>query len=144
MDNEKKIKFNDEELIEEVTSEDELLTFADKYISGGKKKGVPSKGMASASRIIPARISKDLEIGRYKVIEKVTGSSALITNYTGILNAVSGTFETSMSADEIKKLVNVLNDKANEFSDVIKMGRTHLQEAVPMTIGQQFKGYSRY
>ena len=47
-------------VIEEVTSEDELLTFADKYISGGKKKG-PSKGMASASRIIPARISKDLE-----------------------------------------------------------------------------------
>ena len=47
-------------VIEEVTSEDELLTFADKYISGGKKKG-PSKGMASASRIIPARITKDLE-----------------------------------------------------------------------------------
>ena len=47
-------------VIEEVTSDEELLTFADKYISGGKKKG-PSKGMASASRIIPARISKDLE-----------------------------------------------------------------------------------
>jgi len=47
-------------VIEEVTSDEELLTFADKYISGGKKKG-PSKGMASASRIIPARISKELE-----------------------------------------------------------------------------------
>ena len=47
-------------VIEEVTSDEELLTFADKYISGGKKKG-PSKGMASASRIIPTRISKDLE-----------------------------------------------------------------------------------
>lgn len=47
-------------VIEEVTSDEELLTFADKYISGGKKKG-PSKGMASASRIIPARISNELE-----------------------------------------------------------------------------------
>jgi len=47
-------------VIEEVTSEEELLTFADKYISGGKKKGA-SKGMASASRKIPADISKDLE-----------------------------------------------------------------------------------
>ena len=47
-------------VIEEVTSDEELLTFADKYISGGKKKG-PSKGMASASRIIPARISSELE-----------------------------------------------------------------------------------
>ena len=52
----------DASVIEEVTSEDELLTFADKYIGGskGKLKG-PSKGMASASRIIPARIDKDLE-----------------------------------------------------------------------------------
>jgi len=47
-------------VIEEVTSDEEFLTFTDKYISGGKKKGA-SKGMASASRIIPARISKDLE-----------------------------------------------------------------------------------
>lgn len=49
-------------VIEEVSSEEEFLTFEDKYIGGskGKLKG-PSKGMASASRIIPARISKDLE-----------------------------------------------------------------------------------
>ena len=49
-------------VIEEVTSDEEFLTFADKYIGGskGKLKG-PSKGMASASRIIPARISKELE-----------------------------------------------------------------------------------
>lgn len=48
--------------IEEVTSDDEFLTYADKYIGGskGKMKGA-SKGMASASRIIPARITKELE-----------------------------------------------------------------------------------
>ena len=48
-------------VIEEVTSDDEFLTYADKYIGGskGKLKG-PSKGMASASRIIPARISKEM------------------------------------------------------------------------------------
>ena len=43
---------------------------------------------------------------------------------------------------EVKKLQNTLNDKANEFKDVIKMGRTHLQEAVPMTLGQEFKSYA--
>lgn len=49
-------------VIEEVTSDDEFLTYADKYIGGskGKMKGA-SKGMASASRIIPARISTTLE-----------------------------------------------------------------------------------
>jgi aspartate ammonia-lyase len=28
--------------------------------------------------------------------------------------------------------------KANEFADVLKMGRTQLQDAVPMTLGQEF------
>ncbi|QIW15692.1 aspartate ammonia-lyase [Pasteurellaceae bacterium RH1A] len=32
--------------------------------------------------------------------------------------------------------------KANEFADVLKMGRTQLQDAVPMTVGQEFKAFS--
>ena len=32
--------------------------------------------------------------------------------------------------------------KASEFSDVIKMGRTQLQDAVPMTLGQEFEAYA--
>jgi len=33
--------------------------------------------------------------------------------------------------------------KAQEFADVIKIGRTHLQDAVPMRLGQEFSGYAR-
>jgi len=33
--------------------------------------------------------------------------------------------------------------KAEEFADVIKIGRTHLQDAVPMRLGQEFSGYAR-
>jgi fumarate hydratase class II len=33
--------------------------------------------------------------------------------------------------------------KAAEFADVLKIGRTHLQDAVPMTLGQEFSGYAR-
>lgn len=46
-------------ILEEVMSTAEFLTYQDKYIGGGKgskTKGVGSKGMASASRIIPARL----------------------------------------------------------------------------------------
>ena len=46
--------------LEEVMGLDEILSYADKYLSNGKKTGTSSKGMASASRIIPARISKEL------------------------------------------------------------------------------------
>jgi fumarate hydratase class II len=35
-----------------------------------------------------------------------------------------------------------LEQKANEFHDVIKIGRTHLQDAVPMRLGQEFSGYA--
>ena len=66
-------------VIEEVTSDEELLTFADKYISGGKKKG-PSKGMASASRIIPARISSELE----EKIKETSKSAFKSLNLSGV------------------------------------------------------------
>lgn len=36
----------------------------------------------------------------------------------------------------------VFKEKAQEFSDVIKMGRTHLQDAVPIRLGQEFEAYS--
>jgi fumarate hydratase, class II len=36
-----------------------------------------------------------------------------------------------------------LERKSEEFSGIIKIGRTHLQDAVPMTLGQEFSGYAR-
>lgn len=43
---------------------------------------------------------------------------------------------------ELKKLYNAYIQKAEEFKDVIKMGRTHLQEALPITLGQEFEAYA--
>jgi len=40
-------------------------------------------------------------------------------------------------------LKNNLSDKAVEFKDVKKIGRTHLQDAVPIFLGQEFSGYER-
>jgi len=46
-----------------------------------------------------------------------------------------------LSAIEILK--NSFQQKEKEFSDVIKMGRTHLQDAVPIRLGQEFGAYAR-
>ena len=43
----------------------------------------------------------------------------------------------------MRNLQASLERKACEFHDVIKIGRTHLQDAVPMRLGQEFSGYSR-
>jgi fumarate hydratase class II len=43
----------------------------------------------------------------------------------------------------MRDLQGALEAKAREFDDVIKIGRTHLQDAVPMRLGQEFSGYAR-
>ena len=40
------------------------------------------------------------------------------------------------------ELASALERKAEEFADVIKAGRTHLMDAVPVTLGQEFGGYA--
>jgi len=42
----------------------------------------------------------------------------------------------------LQQLRNGLNDKAEAFADIIKIGRTHLQDATPLTLGQEFSGYT--
>ena len=41
----------------------------------------------------------------------------------------------------IKELRNALHEKQTLFSKIVKVGRTHLQDAVPLTLGQEFSGY---
>lgn len=44
--------------------------------------------------------------------------------------------------EQIQHLINELDKKAVEFADVIKMGRTQLQDAVPMSLGDEFGAWS--
>jgi fumarate hydratase, class II len=41
----------------------------------------------------------------------------------------------------VTKLRDALDKKSKEFRDIIKIGRTHLMDAVPLTLGQEFSGY---
>jgi len=42
---------------------------------------------------------------------------------------------------ELKELREVLARKSEAFRDIVKVGRTHLQDATPLTLGQEFSGY---
>jgi len=51
---------------------------------------------------------------------------------------------TAISADlipSVAALRDALDDKRAEFDGIVKIGRTHLQDAVPLTLGQEFSGY---
>ena len=42
----------------------------------------------------------------------------------------------------MQALCNELDAKARSWADVVKIGRTHLQDATPLTLGQEFSGYA--
>lgn len=67
--------------LEEVMGVDEILSYSDKYLSNSKTKGSGSKGMASASRIIPARISKELT----DEIKETSKKVFRLLNFSGVV-----------------------------------------------------------
>lgn len=64
----------------------------------------------------------------------------MLTSVQGMHIAV-GIEVTNHLLPALKELEEALNAKANEFAGVIKIGRTHLQDATPVTLGQEFGGY---
>jgi fumarate hydratase, class II len=60
---------------------------------------------------------------------------------TAIHVAAMGAVETHV-LPALRQLAEAFHAKANEFDEVVKAGRTHLQDAVPVTLGQEFSGYA--
>ena len=50
-------------------------------------------------------------------------------------------FLTTKLKDALRELIECLQEKSREFDNVIKVGRTHLQDAVPIRLGQEFAAY---
>ena len=85
---------------------------------------------------------------------KKRGDYAAISpnNHANMAQSTNDVFPTSIKVcivDKSHKLIAALcgleaelNKKAEEFKDIVKMGRTHLQDAVPITLGQEMAGYA--
>jgi len=84
-----------------------------------------------------------LEKGRYDVVnpnEHVNECQSTNDAYpTGLRIAIFTVVEALQA--EIENLAGAFDAKAEEFTDVLKMGRTQLQDAVPMTLGQEFAAF---
>jgi fumarate hydratase class II len=75
-------------------------------------------------------------------------------DHVNMSQSSNDTYPTAMhiaAAEEIRHrlipslqmLRNALNDKAMEWARIIKIGRTHTQDATPLTLGQEFSGYTQ-
>jgi fumarate hydratase class II len=73
-------------------------------------------------------------------------------DHVNMSQSSNDTFPTAMhiaSAEQMRKLIPeverlraAIDAKAKEFADVVKIGRTHLQDATPLTVGQEFGGWA--
>lgn len=82
--------------------------------------------------------------GRYDLInpnDHVNKSQSTNDAYPTGFRLAAYTSAQRLSA-AVRELADAFEAKAAEFDDVLKMGRTQLQDAVPMTLGQEFHGFS--
>ena len=91
------------------------------HVISGHKLGDGSKTLAANDDVNKSQSSNDtfptaMHIAAYKVIVEKT---------------IPG----------IESLRNTLDEKSKKFKDVVKIGRTHLMDATPLTLGQEFSGY---
>jgi fumarate hydratase, class II len=99
------------------------------------------------------------EVISNRAIEKLGGERGSKTpvhpnDHVNLSQSSNDTYPTAMhiaAAEEIvhrllpalQQLRNALNDKAQAWSSIIKIGRTHMQDATPLTLGQEFSGYAQ-
>jgi aspartate ammonia-lyase len=91
-----------------------------------------------------ANLSLGGRLGEYKPVHP--------NDHVNMAQSTNDVFPTAMRVSavsmlgrlvpELQRLANALDEKGTQFAGVIKSGRTHLQDAVPVTLGQEFKAYA--
>jgi fumarate hydratase class II len=84
------------------------------------------------------------EIGSKKPIhpnDDVNMSQSSNDTFPAAMHIAAATETSRRLLPAVKKLRDAIDAKAKEFKDVVKIGRTHLQDATPLTVGQEFSGW---
>lgn len=73
--------------------------------------------------------------------DDVNKSQSSNDTFPTAMNVAAVTFIHEKLLPTVQKLRSELHKKAISFSSIVKIGRTHLQDATPLTLGQEFSGY---
>eukprot|EP00261_Vitis_vinifera_P038978 XP_019080221.1 PREDICTED: fumarate hydratase 1, mitochondrial isoform X4 [Vitis vinifera] len=74
--------------------------------------------------------------------DHVNRSQSSNDTFPTVMHIAAGVEINSRFIPKLKQLHTSLHSKSLEFKDIIKIGRTHTQDATPLTLGQEFSGYS--
>jgi len=99
--------------------------------------------VAAASEVAEGKLDDNFPLSVWQTgsgTQSNMNSNEVISNRAiEIMGGVIGSKDPVLPA--LKYLRNALNDKSQEFKKIIKIGRTHTQDATPVTLGQEFSGY---
>lgn len=132
-----------------VQAADEVLEgkFADQFVVDAIQGGAGTSINMNVNEVLANRAIEILggDKGDYSIISPNT--------HVNMSQSTNDVFPTAIRIAAIKLanglltqlelLQNALNKKADEFDDVVKVGRTHLQDAVPIRLGQEFGAYAQ-
>ncbi len=132
-----------------VSAADEILAgkFRDQFVVDVFQAGAGTSHHMNVNEVIANRAIELLGGGRgeYKIVNPNDhvnyGQSTNDVIPTAI--RIGGLKLALALIQKLDLLALQLGRKAAEFADVVKSGRTHLQDAVPMTLGQEFGGYAQ-
>ena len=130
-----------------ITASDEIIEgkFHDQFIVDAIQGGAGTSANMNANEVIANRAIEILggEKGNYSIVHPI--------NQVNMCQSTNDVYPTAGKITILKLLPNVINQliklrdalhiKAVEFDDVVKIGRTQLQEAVPIRLGQEFSAY---
>ena len=118
----------------------------DQFVVDMVQGGAGTSTNMNANEVIANRALEILghKRGEYKVVHPNNDVNMSQSTNDAYPTAVKIALLTSTDrlVDEVRLLVESFRAKGKEFADVIKMGRTQLQDAVPMTLGQEFEAYA--
>ncbi|MBB5343305.1 class II fumarate hydratase [Tunturibacter empetritectus] len=135
---------------------DAISTVADEVIGGKLDSEFPlfvwQSGSGTQSNM---NVNEVISNRAIQLLGGVLGSKAPIhpNDHVNMAQSSNDTFQTAMhiaSALEVKRyllprveaLALAIEGKAKQWRDVVKIGRTHLEDAVPLTVGQEWSGYA--
>jgi fumarate hydratase class II len=117
----------------------------DQFVVDPFQAGAGTSHNMNANEVIANRATQLLggALGEYRVHPNDHVNMAQSTNDT-IPTAIrlGCLWRLDALLKEVRELASALAQKASEFDDVIKSGRTHLQDAVPIRLGQEFGAYA--
>lgn len=74
--------------------------------------------------------------------DHVNKSQSTNDTFPTAINVAAATEVNEQLLPKVKGLSDALGEKSDEFQTIVKLGRTHLMDATPLTLGQEFSGYA--